>query len=157
MLAHKASRARTVWEINPALGSKREGASLAVFDFNVSAQFESRQQWNRMVLREQGVTQQPYLDYERWPEQTSTLGYVDWMVIDVDSQWTNKETEVLAAVIESLHDSFCALCELISLVRTLLLVSLSFCACANCEWNGMGACQDQALCVGCVDLHWKSA
>ena len=38
-----------------------------------------------------------------------TLGYVDWIVIDVESQWTNKETEVLAAVIENLHDSFRAL------------------------------------------------
>ena len=47
-------------------------------------------------------------------------------------------------------------CELISLVGT-LFVALSFCACANCEWNGMGACQDQALCAGCADLHWKSA
>ena len=31
------------------------------------------------------------------------------MVIDVDSQWTNKETEVLVTVIENLHDSFRAL------------------------------------------------
>ena len=105
MLAHKASHACTVWEINPAFGSNREGASLAAFDFNVSAQFESRPQWNGMVLREQGVTQQPCTDCERWPEQTTTLGYVDWTVLDVDSQWTNKETEMLAAVIENPHDS----------------------------------------------------
>ena len=95
MLAHKASRARTVWEINPALSSNREGASRAAFDINVSAQFESRSQWNGMALQEQGATQQPYTDYERWPEQITALGYVDWIVVDVDSQWTNKETEVL--------------------------------------------------------------
>ena len=50
-------------------------------------------------------------------------------------------------------------CELISLVKTVseyLFITLLFCACANCEWNGMGTCQDQALCVGCVDLYWKS-
>ena len=49
------------------------------------------------------------MDYERWPKQITTLGYVDWIVIDVDSQWTNKETEVLALVIENLQDSFRAL------------------------------------------------
>ena len=81
MLAHKASRARTVWEINPALSSNWEGASRAAFDINVSAQFESRSQWNGMVFREQGATQQPHTDYERWPEQITTLGYVDWIVV----------------------------------------------------------------------------
>ena len=24
------------------------------------------------------------------------------------------------------------------------------------EWNEMGTCQDQALCVGCVDLYQES-
>ena len=52
-------------------------------------------------------------------------------------------------------------CKLISLLELLSVIGFSilllFCACANCEWNGMGACQDQALCVGCVDLHCKSA
>ena len=47
-------------------------------------------------------------------------------------------------------------CKLISLVKTVsehyYFVTLLFCTCANCEWNGMGTCQDQALCVGCVDL-----
>ena len=51
-------------------------------------------------------------------------------------------------------------CELISLVRTvsesILLLCYLFCACANCEHNGMDTCQDQALCVGCVDLYQES-
>ena len=34
---------------------------------------------------------------------------MDWIVIDVDAQWTSKETEILATIIKRLHDSFRAL------------------------------------------------
>lgn len=100
LMAAKASKTRTICEVNPSFASNEEGGQMAAVHIIPTTLIELRQEWNQVHTSVEGNASQPYLSKPQWDSMKKSNVSTDWVVVDIDPSWSARDTMDLVDIVE---------------------------------------------------------